>query len=90
MPLLNQTADRVGRVCLPASFANAPVVIEVVSATEVHIQLAQGATEDQTTFTEDTPTVLNDEERERFLALLDSPSAANAALRELARKYRDA
>jgi uncharacterized protein (DUF1778 family) len=39
--------------------------------------------EDEIRFSEETPIVLSDRERERFLQALDRPSKPNAALRRL-------
>jgi uncharacterized protein (DUF1778 family) len=73
---------------LPQSFANATVIIEVVSETELRIRKAQVIAEDEIPFVEEETTVLTDRDRDVFLDLLDNPPPANAALKKAARKHR--
>jgi hypothetical protein len=88
MPTQTRVVDRKARVSLPQSFANATVIVEVVSETEVRIRKAQVIAEDEIPFVEEEATVLTDRDRDLFLALLDNPPPANAALKKAARKHR--
>ncbi len=74
MTAFTRNTGRKARVSLPASFANATVLIEQISDTELRIP------EDEIRFAEETRTPLCDRDRDYFLALLDNPPAANAAL----------
>jgi uncharacterized protein (DUF1778 family) len=73
-------------VSLPQSFANATVIIEQVSDTELHIRKAQVIPEDELPFREEAATPLSD--RDRFLSLLDNPPPANDALKKAAAKHK--
>jgi uncharacterized protein (DUF1778 family) len=70
-------------VCLPKAFANATLIIEQVSETELRIRKARVIPEDENRFSEEAPIVLKEGERERFLQALDHPPKPNAALRRL-------
>jgi hypothetical protein len=83
MTTLTRTTDRKARVSLPKSFANATVLIEQVSDTELRIRKAQVIPEDEVLFTEESARVLSDRDRDYFLALLDNPPPANEALKKL-------
>jgi uncharacterized protein (DUF1778 family) len=84
MATLTRTADSKGRVCLPKAFANATLIIEQVSETELHIRKARVVPEDEVRFREETPLVLSDRDRDRFLQALEKPPKPNAALRRAA------
>ncbi len=86
--MLIRTTDKKARVSLPGEFANATVVIEKVSDTELRIRKAQVVPEDEYRFPEESVTPLSDRDRDLFLALLDNPPAANEALRRASAKYR--
>jgi hypothetical protein len=86
--MLIRTTDKKARVSLPGTFANATVVIEQVSDTELRIRKAQVVPEDEYRFPEDSVTPLSDRDRDLFLALLDNPPAPNEALRRAAAKHR--
>lgn len=86
MATLTRTTDRKARVSLPPSFANATVIIEVVSDTEVRIRKAQVIPEDEIRFAEELSTPLSDRDRDRFLSLLDNPPPATPILKKAARK----
>jgi hypothetical protein len=88
MAALTRTTDKKARVSLPASFANATVLIEQISDTEVRIRKAQVIPEDELHFVEESITTLSDRDRDRFLSLLDNPPPANAALKKAIRKYK--
>lgn len=81
-----RSTDAKGRISLPKSFANATVVMELVSETEVRIRKAVVIPEDQVRFYEETAAPLSDRDRDRFLDLLDNPPPANAALRRAVAK----
>jgi hypothetical protein len=85
MQTLTRTTDRKARVSLPASFANATVLIEQVSETELRIRKAQVIPEDELPFAEERAAPLSDRDRDLFLTLLDKPPRPNAALRKAAR-----
>ena len=79
-----RTTDAKGRVTLPRAFANSTVIIEHVSETEIRIRKAPVISEDDIRFREESPLVLSDRDRDRFLELLDNPPKPNAALRKAA------
>jgi hypothetical protein len=86
MDMETRSTDAKGRVSLPKSFANATVIIEQVSDTEVRIRKAVVIPEDEVHFYEESAAPLSDRDRDRFLDLLDNPPAANATLKRAARK----
>ena len=53
---------------------------------ELRIRKARVVAEDELRFREETPTVLSDKQRDRFLSLLDHPPEPNAALRRAVRR----
>ena len=83
MALETRSTDAKGRVSLPKAFANATVIIEQLSDNELRIRKARVIPEDEVRFSEETPIVLSDQERRRFLRALDHPPKPNAALRRL-------
>jgi uncharacterized protein DUF1778 len=82
-----RTTDAKGRVTLPRDFANATVIIEHLSETELRIRKARIVPEDELQFREENPTVLSNEARDRFIELLDNPPKPNAALRRAVRRH---
>jgi Protein of unknown function (DUF1778) len=88
MAALTRTTDKKARVSLPQSFANATVIIEQVSDTEIRIRKAQVIPEDEIRFAEESATTLSDRDRDLFLSLLDNPPPANPALKKAARKHK--
>lgn len=82
-----RTTDSKGRVCLPKAFANATVIIEQVSETELRVRRARVVPEDEFRFAEEAPITLPDRDRDRFLAALDQPPKPNAALRRAVKKH---
>jgi Protein of unknown function (DUF1778) len=83
MGLETRSTDAKGRVSLPKAFANATVIIEQVSENELRIRKASVIPVDEMRFSEETPTILSERERQRFLDALDNPPEPNAALRGL-------
>lgn len=82
-----RTTDAKGRVSLPKAFANATVLVEQISDTEVRIRKAVVIPEDEVRFDEESASPLSDRDRDRFLDLLDHPPAANVALKRAAKKH---
>ena len=81
-----RTTDAKARVSLPKAFANATVIVEQVSETEVRIRRARVVPEVE--FEEEHHAPLSDRDRDRFLALLAHPPAPNRALRGAIAGYR--
>lgn len=86
-----QTADAQARITLPATFAEAAVVVEVLSASEVRIRKVDEASQELCGLPESSVTRLSDRDRDRFLELVESRPAANASLRKamIERQQRD-
>jgi hypothetical protein len=82
-----RTTDTKGRVTLPKSFANSAIIIEHVSETELRIRRARVIPEDEIRFREESPLVLSNGDRDRFLEVLDNPPKPNAALRKAAARH---
>jgi hypothetical protein len=76
-----RTTDSKGRVSLRKSFANAQVVVEYVSDTEVRIRKAVVIPEDEVRFYEEGLAPLSERDRDFFLRLLDNPPPPNETLR---------
>jgi Protein of unknown function (DUF1778) len=84
MDMETRSTDSKGRICLPKAFANATVIIDQLSDTELRIRKAVVIPQDEIRFAEETAVPLSDRDRDRFLELLDHPPKANAALRRAA------
>jgi uncharacterized protein (DUF1778 family) len=82
-----RTTDAKARISLPRAFANATVIIEQVSETELRIRKARVIPEDEIRFYEENVVPLSDRDRDRFLDLLDNPPAPNEALRRAFKKH---
>jgi len=82
-----RSTDAKGRISLPKAFANATVIIDQVSDTELRIRKAVVVPEDEMRFLEEKGMQLSDRDRDRFLNLLDNPPAPNAALKHAAKKH---
>jgi len=82
-----RTTDAKGRVCLPKAFANATVIIEQISETELRLRKALVVPEDEIRFREETPLVLSDRDRDRFLRAIEKPPKPSAALRRAATRH---
>jgi hypothetical protein len=86
MATTTRTTDAKGRVSLPKGFANATVIIEQVSDTEVRIRKARVIPEDEIRFEEEMRSPLSDRDRDTFLAMLENPPEPNKALRGILAK----
>jgi hypothetical protein len=86
MDMETRSTDAKGRVCLPKGFANATVIIDQLSETELRVRKAVVIPEDEIRFSEGRVSPLSDRDRDRFLELLDNPPKANPALRRAAAK----
>lgn len=84
MAALMRTTDAKGRVLLPAGFANATVLLDVVGEGELRIRRAAVVPVEELRFSEERPIVLTDAERDRFLALLADPPKPGKAFRKAA------
>ena len=73
-----------GLVCLPKAFANATVIIDQLSETELRVRKAVVIPQDEIRFAKETAVPLSDRDRDRFLELLDHLPKSNAALRRAA------
>jgi hypothetical protein len=82
-----RSTDAKGRIGLPKGFANATVILEQVSDTEIRIRKAVVIPEDEVRFREESAPPLTDRDRDRFLNLLDNPPPPNPALKRAARKH---
>jgi uncharacterized protein (DUF1778 family) len=76
-----QATDSEGRISLPKGFANATVIVDQLSETELRIRKAMGKAEHEADFYEETIAPLSDAGRDRFLELLDNPPEPSAALK---------
>jgi hypothetical protein len=68
----------------PKGFANAKVIVDQLSDTELRMRKVVVMPQDDVGFDEETATSLSDRDRDRFIKLLDNPPKANAALRHAA------
>ncbi|WP_165227822.1 type II toxin -antitoxin system TacA 1-like antitoxin [Aquisphaera insulae] len=80
--------DAKARVILPKSFANATVILEHVSETEVRIRRARVVAEDDLPFAEEAKTTLSDRDRDRFLDLLANPPEPGPTLLKAAARHK--
>ena len=76
------------RISLPKGFANATVIIDQVSETEIRIRKAVVIPEDEVRFYEESTSPLSDADRDRFLQLLDNPPEPSPALKRAAARRR--
>ncbi|OWK36026.1 DUF1778 domain-containing protein [Fimbriiglobus ruber] len=83
-----RTTDAKARLVLPKSFANATVIVEFVSETEVRIRRAKVVAEDDLLFAEESASPLSDRDRDRFLELLAAPPAPTPALKKAAARHK--
>jgi hypothetical protein len=83
-----RTTDAKARLSLPKSFANATVIVEEISETELRIRKARVIPEDEVRFWEETIPPLSDRDRDLFLKLLDNPPEPNEALKKAFAEYQ--
>ena len=81
MDMETRSTDSKGRISLPRGFANATVIIDQVSETELRIRKAVVIPQDEVRFYEESTAPLSDADRDQFLQLLDNPPPATAALK---------
>ncbi len=83
-----RTTDAKARLVLPKSFANATVIVEHISDTELRIRRARVIAEDELPFVEEAVARLSDRDRDRFLELLGDPPQPNPALEKAAARHK--
>lgn len=83
-----RTTDAKARLVLPKSFANATVIIERLSETEVRVRRAKVVAEDELPFVEESACPLSDRDRDHFLELLANPPAPTPALKRAAARHK--
>ena len=83
-----RTTDAKARVSLPKSFANATVIIEAISDTEVRIRKAMVIPEDEVVFAEESRKPLSDRDRDLFLQMLENPQEPTEALKKAIAKQK--
>jgi hypothetical protein len=88
MASITRSTDDKARVSLPRSFANATVLIEQVSDTEVRIRKARVIPEDSLLFSEELARKLTNRDREIFLSALEKPPPPNASLKKAVATYK--
>jgi hypothetical protein len=89
--VVTRLVDRKARISLPAAFANATVIIEQMSDTELRIRKARVLPEDELPFhcrESANPTLLSARDWDTFRELLDNPPEPNEALRRAAARYQ--
>ena len=70
------------------AFANATVIVEYLSDSEVRIRKARVVPEEEYRFREEMQAPLSNRDRDRFLALLDGPPKPNKALKAAAARHK--
>jgi hypothetical protein len=88
MNMETRTTDAKARLVLPKSFANATVIVEQISETEVRVRRAKVVAVDELPFAEETSSPLSDQDRDHFLQLLSKPPAPNRALKKAAARHK--
>jgi uncharacterized protein (DUF1778 family) len=88
MQIETRTTDAKARLILPKSFANATVIVEQLSESEIRVRRARVVPEDELAFIEETPRLLSDRDRDRFLSLLAKPPAAKTALKAAISRHK--
>lgn len=83
-----RTTDAKARLVLPKTFANATVIIEQVSETELRVRRAKVIAEDELAFAEESASPLSDRDRDHFLSLIANPPAPTPALKKAASRYK--
>ena len=83
-----RTTDAKARLVLPKAFANATVIIEQVSDTELRVRRAKVVAEDELAFAEESATPLSDRDRDHFLSLIANPPSPTPALKKAASRRK--
>lgn len=83
-----RTTDAKGRLVLPKGFANATVIVERVSDSEIRVRRAMVVAENEVPFIEETARPLSDRDRDRFLELLATPPGPTSPLVAAAGRHR--
>ena len=83
-----RTTDSKARLVLPKSFANATVIVEQISETEIRIKRAKVVAEEDLPFSEEMATKLSDRDRDQFLKILSKPTSPNLALKKAAVRHK--
>lgn len=83
-----RTTDAKARLILPKAFANATVIIEQVSDTELRVRRAKVIPEDELAFVEESATPLSNRDRDRFLSLIADPPAPTPALKKATSRHK--
>ena len=83
-----RTTDAKARLVLPKAFANATVIIEQVSDTELRVRRAKVVAEDELAFAEESAVPLSDRDRDHFLSLIVNPPAPTQALKKAASRHK--
>lgn len=83
-----RTTDAKARLVLPRSFANATVIVEQLSETELRVRRARVVPEDELPFLEETTVPLSDRDRDRFLELLAKPPPPTSAMKKAAARHK--
>ena len=83
-----RTTDAKARLVLPKAFANATVIIEQVSDSEVRVRRAKVVAEDELPFAEESSAPLSDHDRDHFLELLANPPAPTPGLKKAATRHK--
>ena len=83
-----RTTDSKARLILPKSFANATVIIDEISETEIRVRRAQVVAEDELRFPEECAKTLSNRDRDAFIELLTNPPSPNAALKRAVKRHK--
>lgn len=87
MPAMTRQTDSKARVSLPQGFANATVIVDQVSETELRIRKAQVIPEDEIIFAEEKPILLSERGWKQFAEMLDNPPPPSPTLKRFLKKY---
>lgn len=83
-----RTTDSKARLVLPMSFANATVIVDQLSDTEIRVRHAGAIPEPEFCFVEQTIEALSDRDRDRFLEILAMPPVPVSDLKQAAERHK--
>jgi hypothetical protein len=83
-----RTTDAKARLVLPKAFANATVIVEQVSDSELRVRRAKVIAEDELAFAEQSAVPLSNRDRDRFLALIANPPPPTPSLKKAAARHK--